>query len=218
MTVANIPAREIFVVDDDPTAGEALATLLADAGFQATLFGDGASIVAEARIRAPACIVLNLHTPDVSELDILTALDARRYPAPILVISDHSDISRVVEAIKRGAFDYIEKQRAADKLIACVREAIDATAQRAANGGDVNSAKLAFPGAASLTPREHEVLAQIVSCASNKEAATKLGISRRTVEIHRAHIMQKLGAKNSIDLMRIVLSPASEKNPRRLSA
>ena len=75
-----------------------------------------------------------------------------------------------------------------------------------------------FPGAALLTPREHEVLAQIVECASNKEAAAKLGISRRTVEIHRAHIMQKLGAKNSVDLMRIVFRKTDDAAPRRLSA
>jgi two-component system, LuxR family, response regulator FixJ len=217
MSIANAVRRDVFVVDEDPTTRESLATLLAEAGFHVTLFADGASLVAEAR--TPACVILDLHTPDGLDFDILHKLDAKRYAAPILVVSERSDIPCVVEAIKRGAFDYIEKHRVADDLVARVREAVRAVDQRAADYGSLDPARLAFPEASSLTPREHEVLAQIVACASNKEAAKKLGISRRTVELHRAHIMQKLGAKNSVDLMRIVLSQATpETSPRQLSA
>ncbi len=213
MSIANGASREVFVVDGDPTARESLATLLADAGYQITLFADGTSLVEEARARAPACIILDLHIPGGSGLEILQKLDAKRYPAPILVVSGRSDVPGVVEAIKRGAFDYIEKHRVTDDLVARIGEAVEAVAQRAPDDS------IRFPGAATLTPREHEVLAQIVACASNKEAAMKLGISRRTVEIHRAHIMQKLGAKNSVDLMRIVLNgPASEPSARQLTA
>jgi two-component system, LuxR family, response regulator FixJ len=210
--------REIFVVDDDPTARDSFATLLAQAGFSVTLFADGTSVVAEARTRTPACIILDLHMPGSSGLDILAKLDAKHYAAPVLVVSGRSDVPGVVEAIKRGAFDYIEKHRAADDLVARVREAVGAVAHRPPDYGAWDPSHPAFPGASSLTPREHEVLAQIVGCASNKEAATKLGISRRTVEIHRAHIMQKLGAKNSVDLMRIVLGKAQDASQRQLSA
>jgi FixJ family two-component response regulator len=219
MSVIEIPNRDVFVVDDDPTARESLATLLSEAGFQVTLFADGGSVIGEARVRAPACIILDLHMPGGSGLDILNRLDARHYAAPILVVSGRSDIPCVVEAIKRGAFDYIEKHRIGEDLVARVREAVDAVAQRSPEYGALDPARPTFPGAARLTPREHEVLAQIVGCASNKEAASKLGISRRTVEIHRAHIMQKLGAKNSVDLMRIVFSRAIEDpGSRQLSA
>ncbi len=218
MARADLPGREVFIVDDEPTARELLATLLEGAGFKVTLFADGASAVREARARTPACIILDLYMPGGSGLDVLTALDAKRYPAPILVVSGRSDVPDVVEAIKRGAFDYIEKQRIGDGLVARVREAVEAMAQRAAPDSTPAPMPTAFPGSSSLTPREHEVLAQIIACASNKEAAMKLGISRRTVEIHRAHIMQKLGAKNSIDLMRIVMSPPPDANSRQLSA
>jgi FixJ family two-component response regulator len=218
MSIANVSNREVFIVDDDPTARESLATLLTDAGFEVTLFADGTSVVEGARAKTPACIILDLHMPGGSGLDILTKLDAKRYSAPILVVSGRSDIPIVVEAIKRGAFDYIEKHRVGDDLVARVHEAVDAVAQRASSYGAWDPARPAFPGSTSLTPREHEVLAQIVACASNKEAAMKLGISRRTVEIHRAHIMQKLGAKNSVDLMRIVLSKMPEVSARQLSA
>jgi two-component system, LuxR family, response regulator FixJ len=218
MSVVDLSSREIFIVDDDPAAREVLATLLEHAGFSVTRFADGTSVMREARARAPACIILDLHLPGSSGLDILAALDAKRYPAPILVVSGHSDVPGVVEAIKRGAFDYIEKQRIGDSLIARVHEAVQAVGQRPANDAAVEAAPTVFPGSASLTPREHEVLAQIVDCASNKEAAVRLGISRRTVEIHRAHIMQKLGAKNSVDLMRIVLGTPADANSGRLSA
>jgi FixJ family two-component response regulator len=218
MSVASGHNREIFVVDDDPTARDSFATLLAQAGFEATLFADGAALVNEARARTPACIILDLHLPGVSGLDILGKLDARHYAAPILVVSGRSDVPAVVEAIKRGAFDYIEKHRANEDLVPRVREAVDAVASRAAGFGTWDPARPVFPGAAKLTPREHEVLAQIVGSASNKEAATRLGISRRTVEIHRAHIMQKLGAKNSVDLMRIVMSGSLDDGSRKLSA
>jgi two-component system, LuxR family, response regulator FixJ len=218
MTLMDAPIREIFVVDDDPTARESLATLLVDAGFRVTLFADGSSVVGEARTRTPACIILDLHMPGGSGLDILAKLDARHYSAPILVVSGRSDIPCVVEAIKRGAFDYIEKHRVGDDLVVRVREAVDAVAHRAADYSAWDPTRPAFPGAASLTPREHEVLAQIIGCASNKEAATTLSISRRTVEIHRAHIMQKLGAKNSVDLMRIVLGKTPDASQRQLSA
>ncbi|HUI97621.1 MAG TPA: response regulator [Xanthobacteraceae bacterium] len=218
MSVADLSSREVFIVDDDPTARELLATLLEHAGFDVTRFADGASVLNEARARTPACILLDLHLPGSSGLDILAALDAKRYPAPILVVSGHSDVPGVVEAIKRGAFDYIEKQRIGDSLVARVREAVQAVAQRPANYGSAEAARAVFPGSTSLTPREHEVLAQIVDSASNKEAAARLGISRRTVEIHRAHIMQKLGAKNSVDLMRIVLGTPAEANSGRLTA
>jgi FixJ family two-component response regulator len=209
---------EIFVVDDDPEARDALAALLINAGFRVTLFADGASVVNEARARTPACILLDLYMPGGSGLDILARLDVRRYAAPVIVVSGRSDVPDVVEAIKRGAFDYIEKHRARDTLVARVREAIAAVADRSVGLRVWDPPLPSFAGASSLTPREHEVLAQIVECASNKEAAAKLGISRRTVEIHRAHIMQKLGAKNSVDLMRIVFRRTDEAPPRLLSA
>ena len=194
MAYASAPNREVFVVDDDPTARESLATLLVEAGFRVTLFADGSSVVGEARTRTPACIILDLHMPDGSGLDILSKLDARHYPSPILVVSGRSDIPCVVEAIKRGAFDYIEKHRAAEDLVARVREAVDVLTNRTPDHGAWDPARPAFPGASSLTPREHEVLAAMADGASNKVIARRLGISLHTAKFHVAAILAKLDA------------------------
>jgi two-component system response regulator FixJ len=173
-------------------------------GYQAVTFVDGESFVAAARERIPACVILDIYMPGRSGLEILRVIDAPNYPAPIIVASVRGDIASAVEAIKNGAFDFIEKRLDAGTLVARVGEAIQARAAlRNGNGSQALSA--AFPGAELLTRREHEVLALIAASSTNKEAAQELGISQRTVEIHRAHIMHKLGAKNSVDLTRKVM-------------
>jgi two-component system, LuxR family, response regulator FixJ len=143
--------------------------------------------------------------PGRSGLEILKDIDASNYPAPIFVASGRGDIPSAVEAIKSGAFDFIEKRLDAASLVARVGEAITARAQLRRDGSGGEGLGAAFPGSELLTRREHEVLALIADSATNKEAAQKLGISQRTVEIHRAHIMHKLGAKNSVDLARKVM-------------
>jgi len=199
------PDREVFIVDDDPLVRDVLSEVFAQAGYRASSFVDGASFVAAARERSPACVILDIYMPGRSGLEILKDLDAPNYPAPIFVASGRGDIPSAVEAIKSGAFDFIEKRLDAATLVARVGEAIEARAHLRQNGNGAEGLGPAFPGSELLTRREHEVLALIADSATNKEAAQKLGISQRTVEIHRAHIMQKLGAKNSVDLARKVM-------------
>jgi two-component system, LuxR family, response regulator FixJ len=119
---------------------------------------------------------------------------------PILMISGKGDIPMAVEAIKHGALDFIEKPFRGSTVSASVQAAIAARSRRSVNGLPE------FSGRQPLTKREGEVLAQLVTGASSKEAARWLGISPRTIEIHRSHIMGKLGAKNIADLVRIVMS------------
>jgi FixJ family two-component response regulator len=149
-------------------------------------------------------VILDVHMPGRSGLDILKDLNADHYQAPIFIISGQGDIPMAVQAIKHGAFDFIEKPFDAETALQRVKEAIAAAERRKerAEGviGDV------FPGSDLLTPREREVLHQIAAGASNKEAGRSLGISPRTIEVHRARIMEKLGAKNAADLVRIVLT------------
>jgi FixJ family two-component response regulator len=194
---------EIFIIDDDPSVRAALAILLGAEGFATSSFPDGESFLAVSPSRVPGCVLIDVHLPGFSGLDLLRKLDAPHYPAPILVISGVGDIPMAVEAIRNGALDFIEKPFDPAAVAARVRDAMRAW-QNA--GQDDTLLARDFPGHDRLTAREREVLGRIAQGASNKEAGRELGISPRTVEVHRARIMEKLGAKNAADLMRIVLA------------
>jgi FixJ family two-component response regulator len=200
------PSRgEIFVVDDDPAVRETLSIVLSAGGYKVICFADGAALLAVARNRTPACILLDVHIPGKSGLDILRELHGEDYPAPIFIISGQGDIAMAVSAIKNGALDFLEKPFRGNEIVLRLNEAIDAYARRQASRSS-NVGSLHFPGREPLTRREREVLEQFTSGASNKEAGRHLGISPRTIEDHRANIMKKLGARNAADLVRIVMS------------
>src|SRR5689334_13838267 len=206
MSTGTSSAGEIFIVDDDNLVLNALNVVLSREGYQVTGFAEGTSFLAAARARTPTCIILDVQMPGQSGLDILKGLNAQQYPAPVFIISGAGDIPMAVEAIKNGAFDFIEKPFDARTVVTRVREAVEAWSRRATqmNGGTVLAG--AFPGHDLLTARERDVLSQIAAGSSNKQAGRELGISPRTIEVHRARIMEKLGAKNAADLVRIVLS------------
>ena len=203
----HLNGSEIFVVDDDEAMRDTLSAVLAPEGCRVTCFAEGQSFLVAARARTPACILLDVNMPGRSGLDMLRELDAPHYPAPILIVSGQRDVPTAVNAIKGGALDFIEKPIEAATVVARVREAIvrlDAAAgERQRPTCPRHAAEV--KGADLLTPREREVLARVIAGASNKEAGRKLGISPRTIEVHRARIMDKLGARNAADLVRIVL-------------
>jgi two-component system, LuxR family, response regulator FixJ len=196
--------EEVFIVDDEPAMRELFAALFILEGYQVTSFAEGDSFLAAARERTPAFILLDLNMPGRSGLDVLEELDAASYPAPVFMISAHGDVPTAIDAIKKGALDFIEKPFEPEAVLARIRETLAQWTQTNANGQSVLSHT--FPGYDLLTPRERDVLAQIASGASNKEAGRQLKISPRTVEVHRARIMEKIGARNAADLVRIVLS------------
>jgi FixJ family two-component response regulator len=202
MTIHN---SELFIVDDDASVRDALSAVFAAKGFQVMRFAEGESFLAEARNRTPACVLLDVHMPGRSGLDILRAIDAQHYGAPIFIISAICDIPTAVDAIRAGAVDFIEKPFDLDAVVTRVRAAIESWARRRSNGVSRHRI-LNLSGCDRLTPREREVLEQIAGGASNKEAGRRLGISPRTIEVHRARIMEKIGAKNAADLVRIVLT------------
>ena len=197
---------EIFVVDDDPAVRDTLSLVLSAGGYEVICFADGAALLAVARTRTPACILLDVHIPGKSGLDILRELQGEDYPAPIFMISGQGDIPMAVNAIRYGALDFIEKPFRGSEIVARLNEAIGAFARRQKENTTPKIGSLHFPGREPLTRREREVLEQFTAGASNKEAGRTLGISPRTIEDHRANIMKKLGARNAADLIRIVMT------------
>jgi two-component system, LuxR family, response regulator FixJ len=193
---------EVFIVDDDPSVRSALAVVLNGAGFDVTSFAESESFLAVARSRAPECVLIDVHLPGASGVEVLKVLNAQHYPAPIFVISGRGDIPTAVDAIRNGALDFIEKPFDPTAVVVRVRDAI--TAWRTVRHADSIIVR-DFPCHERLTAREWDVLERIARGASSKEAGRDLAISPRTVEVHRARIMEKLGAKNAADLMRIVL-------------
>ena len=213
-----MPNGEIFIVDDDYDMREALSAIFRHEGFRTAAFADGRSFVRLARDQDPACVLLDLCMPGMSGLDVLKELDARNYPAPILIISAQEEVLNVVQAMRNGAFDYLEKRLDADNIVSRVVDAMEAWKQLRERDEAPTSLSPAIRGYYQLTRREREVLAQIAAAASNKETARILGISPRTVEIHRGRIMHKLGAKNSVDLMRIVMNAGTGRRQHAESA
>src|SRR6201992_1804269 len=196
---------EIFVVDDDPAVRETLSIVLSAGGYEVICFADGAALLAVARTRTPACILLDVHIPGKSGLDILKELHGEDYPAPIFIISGQGDIAMAVSAIKNGALDFIEKPFKGNELVARLEEAIEAYARRQAENAPSKAVSFHCPGREPLTRRERDVLEQFTGGASNKEAGRALGISPRTLEDHRAHLMTKLVCSDCADLVRIVM-------------
>lgn len=201
--VATTPT--LAVLDGDPAARDALTTLFQAEGFAVHTCVNGEEFVAVSNTVRPDCVLLDTHLPDRSGLDILKAIGGAQYQAPVIMISRHGDIPTAVAAIKAGAYDFVEKPFDAPRLVARVREAIGRR-REPSQSGRWPPTPLTRLGPATLTARETEVLTEIVKGASNKEVGRTLGISPRTVEVHRAKIMDKLAARNTADLMRIVLT------------
>lgn len=196
---------ELVVVDDDGAVRDALRLVFEMEGFRVVSFSDGATFLAAMKQRKPDCVILDVHMPGRTGLEVLKELGAN-FPVPIFMISGQGDIPMAVEAIRHGAHDFLEKPFDADTVVTRVQETLRARAAKA--NGKAESSLAPFNGEDQLTPREREVLERIAMGASNKEAGRQLGISPRTIEVHRARIMEKLGARNTADLVRIIYSDA----------
>lgn len=205
MSLGRDEGRVICVVDDDETIRDVLSAVFDADGFKVRTFESGDVFLEQRVDGAASCVLLDVLMPGRNGLDVLRVLNARGATAPVIMISGSADIPMAVDAIKHGALDFIEKPFDPETIVRRVRAALDASGVRE----EAHVEALRLPGAESLTPREKEVLGLISAGQSNKEAGRALGISPRTIEVHRARIMEKLGAKNAADLVRIVLS-ASE--------
>jgi len=192
---------EIFIMDDDAEARATLAGALTLAGYEVTCFADGAALLARARTCFPFCVFLDVGMRDKCRFDLLDRLRAGGLRAPIFATSVKGSIAMVVEAIRKGAFDFIEKPIDAGDIVKRVRDAINETPLQ------LSDTALEFQDGAGFTVREWEVLEGIASGETTREIALRLGRSSRTIESYRAQILRKAGVRNSTELLRRMLVP-----------
>ena len=203
MTEKSFSRSEIYVVDDDASAREALSRALHEAGYQVIHFADSAALLTETRLRTPACIFVDAHA-EGRPLELLKKLRIEHCPAPIFVASAQPSIPMAVDAIKSGAFDFVEKPFRITDIVARV-DAVIGTGLRIESLEQIRQLSQCLPREARLTPRERDVFAFIAMGKTNKQMARELGLSARTIEGYRASIMRKTGAKSATELVRRVL-------------
>jgi len=193
----------VFIVDDDPDIRDSLSMLLQSAGYDARAFESATSLLASDVPDKVGCLIVDVMMPEMDGITLQQELVSRRSPLQVIVMTGHADIPIAVGAMKAGAVDFLEKPFDEGVLLASVRRAID----RAASAGDLaKEARTAAARIALLTERERQVLDLIVAGKANKVIAHELSISPRTVEIHRARVMEKMDAGNLADLVRKALS------------
>jgi len=193
----------IHVVDDDPAMRDSLAFLLDVNGFQAQTYESANAFLSAAAIDAPGCVVSDIRMPGMNGIELVRELKRKGTVCPVILITGHGDVALAVEAMKAGAVDFIEKPFDDAVLLGAIRAALDA---RASVQGDSAVKKEAEARLADLSPRERDVLQGLVAGKINKVIAHELNISPRTVEVYRANLMAKTGARSMSDLMRIALA------------
>lgn len=196
--------RLIHIADADPATCEALSVLFRLEGFQTTFSLEASHFLAGLDRRRPDIVVLNLRMGEESGLALLRRIKAMRTGTPVFMLTDTPQVDAAVTAMKLGAADVISKPIDTEHLLTVIRDALRRDVHLGAMQGGRRPVEVR--GFAQLTPREREVLQLITNGQSNKEAGRELGISPRTIEVHRARVMEKLGARNTADLMRIVLT------------
>lgn len=198
----------IYIVDDDEAVRRSLSFMLKTSGYRVQLFEGGTSFLKVAADLEPGCVLLDVRMPDIDGLEVQRELRARGVMLPVIIMTGHGDIDMAVSAMKSGASDFIEKPFEKAALIACVDAArLLSVAERGMNA----RAEDARARLNVLTDREREVLQGLAEGSPNKTIAYDLGISPRTVEIHRANLMQKLEAKSLAETLRIAFHAGMEK-------
>lgn len=189
----------VYVVDDDISVRESLELLLQHAGWQPMLFDSATAFLDQPRAPVPACLVLDVHLPDLNGLDLQTSMGAQRPDLPIIFITGHGDIPLTVRAMRAGAVEFLTKPFDDTTLLDAIADAL--AASRGALQDQATQQAL-LDAYASLTPREQEVMRLVVRGRMNKHVAIELGISEITVKAHRGKVMRKMGARSLPDLVK----------------
>jgi len=191
-----------FVVDDDEAVRSSLRMLLKSLGIPAVTHGSAAEFLAEYDLEQPGCLILDVRMPGISGLELQDELNRRGAIIPVIFITGHGDVPMAVEAMQHGAVDFLQKPFSDKDLSDRVQRALAADLRNRAQLGEKDQIRARM---AMLTPRERQVLALVTLGKANKAIAGDLGVSQRTVEIHRAHLMEKMGAASLAHLVRMTM-------------
>ena len=195
------PTLTVFVVDDDPSIRESLSLLLSSAGYSVNTFASAKEFLeSEHSTSGPACLVLDVKMPGLSGLDLQQELTSMNYTIPVIFITGHGDIPMSVQAMKKGAIDFLSKPFDDGQLLDAVKVALLKNSQARVN---LNEKKHIMQRLGSLTAREHEIMTYLITGMLNKQIAYDLKLSENTIKTHRAHIMQKMKAESLADLVRL---------------
>ncbi len=198
----------IFIVDDDDAVRDSLELLLRSSGFETIVaYASARDFLAEAAPMPGECLLLDVRMPDMDGLELQEELNRRGIKLPVIIMTGHGDVPISVRAMKAGAMDFIEKPFSDELLIDCVRRARRQAEEARREGAEVEDVRRRLQ---ILTPREREVLQGMIAGQPNKLIAHALGISPRTVEIHRARVMDKMAARSLSALVRMALAAGIE--------
>jgi len=192
-----------YVIDDDKGVRESLRWLIESVGLPVETYESARDFLSSFKNDQPGCIVLDVRMPEMSGLELQEHLNAQQVQMPIIIITGHGDVPMAVRALKGGAMDFIEKPFNDQALLDRIQHALQKTVEASQKWAEFDQAR---KGLAQLTKREHEVLDRVVNGESSKRIAAELGLSTKTVEAHRAKIMQKLHVKSVAELVRVAVA------------
>ena len=195
--------RLVYVVDDDEAVRESMSALLETRSYTVRTFGLAREFLAAAPTLRPGVLIADIRMPEMDGLELQQRLTEQSFTFPLIVVTGHGDVPLAVRAMKAGAIDFIEKPFAAEAILASIEAAL---ARLAEAGREEELAAAAAARLALLSPREREVLQGLLAGLPNKSIAYDLAISPRTVEIHRARVMDKMGARSLSELIRMSLA------------
>jgi RNA polymerase sigma factor (sigma-70 family) len=202
-------ATTVFIVDDDDAVRSSLRLLFKSLGLATTAYASAQEFLAGYDPDQPGCLVLDVRMPGMSGLELQQQLSMRGAMIPVIFITGHGDIPMAVEAMQHGAFDFLQKPFRDQDLLDRVQRAIERDAE---NRSAVRATEQIRERLESLTPREREVLDLVLQGKANKVIAGDLGVSQRTVEIHRARVMEKMEARSVAQLVRMVMDVDRERS------